>query len=451
MVGTWTLQTHRYPRLMMTRCSNRSKSNTTPSSTTLRAAITALTVFTAPTTLLAAPFSPGNVVVYRVGDIGGSPLVNTGAPVYLDEFTPTGVLVQSLAMPTVASTPHNALIASGTATSEGMLSRTADGRALVLTGYNRALGGTGSLASTASNTVPRTVGLVDFAGAIDTTTALTDFSDGNNPRSATSIDGTSFFVAGGAGGLRSATLGASTSMQLSATVTNLRQVSLFGASNDVFVSSGSGSVIRIGKLSGSTLVNEPGIPSSGTSPYSFFFADLNGIPGDDVLYVALDDTGALSKYSLVGGSWVSNGVVGTDQDYRGLTGVVSQDGVVTLFSTRLGGSAGAGGGELVTLVDSSGYAGTFTGTPTVLAIAAPNTAFRGVALAPEAPAATCGNGELEAGEACDDGNTVSNDGCDAACQLEQAPSQVPVAPLGALFGLAIGLAGVGASAARRRA
>ena len=37
---------------------------------------------------------------------------------------------------------------------------------------------------------------------------------------------------------------------------------------------------------------------------------------------------------------------------------------------------------LVSLVDASGYNGAFAGTPTVLATAAANTAFRGVALAP---------------------------------------------------------------------
>jgi cysteine-rich repeat protein len=30
----------------------------------------------------------------------------------------------------------------------------------------------------------------------------------------------------------------------------------------------------------------------------------------------------------------------------------------------------------------------------------------------------CGNGWIEAGEPCDDGNTVSGDGCDSACQVE---------------------------------
>jgi len=35
----------------------------------------------------------------------------------------------------------------------------------------------------------------------------------------------------------------------------------------------------------------------------------------------------------------------------------------------------------------------------------------------------CGNGIVEAGETCDDGNTTSGDGCDAACQDECAALQ----------------------------
>lgn len=37
------------------------------------------------------------------------------------------------------------------------------------------------------------------------------------------------------------------------------------------------------------------------------------------------------------------------------------------------------------------------------------------------PAPVCGNGVLEAGEACDDGNTVGGDGCSARCTLEENP------------------------------
>src|SRR5215470_7266685 len=64
--------------------------------------------------LAPAAFTAGDVVIYRVGDGSGS-LVNTGNAVFLDEYTPSGTLVQSVALPTTASGANKQLIASGTA------------------------------------------------------------------------------------------------------------------------------------------------------------------------------------------------------------------------------------------------------------------------------------------------------------------------------------------------
>ena len=99
-----------------------------------------------------------------------------------------------------------------------------------------------------------------------------------------------------------------------------------------------------------------------------------------------DDTtsglpGGITKFSLDAGSWVNKGTFGTAADaYRGLTGIANGDGSVTLFSTRKGGSAAAGGGELVSLDDSSGYDAFPGAAPTInlLATAANQEAFRGV-------------------------------------------------------------------------
>ena len=57
-----------------------------------------------------AAFTPGNIVIYRVGD-GTSSLVNTGNAVFLDEYTPSGTLVQSIALPTADSGTNQTLIA----------------------------------------------------------------------------------------------------------------------------------------------------------------------------------------------------------------------------------------------------------------------------------------------------------------------------------------------------
>ena len=74
-----------------------------------------------------AAFTPGDLVIYRVGD-GTAALVNTGVPVFLDEYTPLGILVQSISVPTTTVGLNRRLIASGTATSEGLLTRSTDGK-----------------------------------------------------------------------------------------------------------------------------------------------------------------------------------------------------------------------------------------------------------------------------------------------------------------------------------
>ncbi len=337
----------------------------------------------------AAPaFRAGSLVVYRVGDGSGS-LVNTGSAVFLDEYAPDGTLVQSIAVPTVTTGANRRLIASGTATSEGLLTRSDDGQYLIITGYDAPIPTTG-LTTTAATSVPRVVGRIDAGGNIDTSTALTDFASGGNPRGATSTNGTDLWMTGSAGGVRYASLGASSSTQLSTAVTNLRDVRIFGG--QLYISTSSGTTVRVGTVgtgtpttSGQTISNLPGFPTAG-SPYGFFLADLDGVPGVDTLYVADDTTsgipGGITKYSLISGAWISNGAAGLAADsYRGLAGIVNGTSV-TLYATRRGGSGATGGGQLVSFVDSSGFNGAFAGTPALLATAANNTAFRGVAPAP---------------------------------------------------------------------
>lgn len=337
----------------------------------------------------AAPVTPGNLVVYRIGN-GTGALVNTGNPVFLDEYTSAGVLVQSIALPETASGAQKQLIASGTSTSEGLITRSVDGKFSVLTGYASNTGGATSLSGTAATAVPRTIGRIDAAGNVDTTTGLTDYATANNPRSAVSTNGMDFWACGGAGGMRYFTLGATTSTQLSTTVANLRQANIFGG--QLYVSTSSGSAVRVGTVgaglpttSGQVITNLPGFPTAG-GPYAYFLCDLDaGAPGFDTMYV-VDDVAGIQKWSFVAGAWTASGVVGTDpDDYRGLTARVD-GGTVKIFAIRKGGSTAAGGGELVSLDDTSGYNAALTGTPTLLATAAVNTVFRGVALAPEVSA-----------------------------------------------------------------
>jgi hypothetical protein len=315
--------------------------------------------------------------IYRIGD-GESSITGTGTAVFVDEFALDGTPIGSIAMPTTANGANKSFVASGTATAEGLITRSTDGRYLLLTGYGASLGAT--VTSSAAATTPRVVARIDALGNVDTTTGFSDFADGSNPRSVASPDGQNLWVTGAAGGIHFGTYGGTTTTQLSTTVTNLRQVQIFGS--QVFVTDASGSAVRLGAVgtglpttAGQTIVNIPGFAMTGGSPYGFFFADLDAsTAGLDTLYVA-DDSAGVTKYTLVGGAWTANGTVGSATDlYRGLTGVVNGTSVA-LYATR-------GGSQLVALTDASGFNGAFAATPSVLATAAANTAFRGVAFAP---------------------------------------------------------------------
>jgi beta-lactamase superfamily II metal-dependent hydrolase len=334
-------------------------------------------------TLHGAAFTPGNLVIYRQGD-GAAALGSTGTAIFLDEYTTAGALVQSIAVPTTTVGAQRRVVCSGSATSEGFLTRSADGQYVVFPGYDAALA-TASIATSTSATVPRVIGRVDANGNLDTTTALTDAISGGNPRGATSTNGTDLWIAGtaGGGGVRYATLGATTSTNLVATPTNLRVLGIFGG--QLYVSSQTGafrlSTIGTGTptTTGQTMTNLPGFATATGSPFGYFFADLDaGVAGVDTVYVA-DDGGAgggtantISKYSLVGGNWVTNGAIALTTA-RGLTGTVVGSNVTLYVTART---------TLRTLTDTSGYNATITGALTTLATAATNTAMQGVAFVP---------------------------------------------------------------------
>jgi predicted extracellular nuclease len=330
----------------------------------------------------AAAFAAGNIVVYRVGT--GTALTSAATAVFLDEYTPSGTFVQSIQMPTADSGAQQTLTASGTATSEGLLTLSADGHYLLVTGYDSAPG----TAGVAGGAALRVVGRVGADGSVDTSTTLGTFLSGNNIRSATSSNGTDIWVAG-ANGVAYTTFGSTANATVLASQ-NSRDLGIFGG--QLYESSGSGSfrIASIGSglpTSGTqTLTALPGIPISTTnstpvnSPYGFFLADLTGaVAGVDTLYIADEQVGIL-KYSLVSGTWTLNGTVGTTtDDYRGLTASVS-GGTVTLFATR---DNGGGADTIVSLVDTAGYNAAFSSTTvTTIVTAGSNLAFRGIAFAP---------------------------------------------------------------------
>ena len=365
-----------------------------PTSTATQPTATATQPTSTPTataTFTPGPFTAGNIVVYRVGD-GSATLTNNGNAVFLDEYTTSGTLVQSIALPTTANGSQNPLIAQGSTGSgsaiEGLIADSTNGQYVLLTGYDTTLGGSSVLSSTACGTVPRTVGRVKYDGTVDTTTALSDFSCASNPRSATSTDGTNIWVGGNAGGARYTTLGSSTSTQVSASVTNIRQVNIFGG--QLYGANGSTNVSTVGTgepTTSATVTTLPGLSTG--SPDGFFFASL---PGGTVLYVADDAAGSIQKYSLVSGNWSANGSI-TLSSARGVFGIVSGANV-QLFLTNATST-------LNTCTDTAGYNATVSGCTTLTALVSGNAKkiYHGVAAAPVNPCAGAADGT-----ACDDGN-----------------------------------------------
>lgn len=344
------------------------------------------------------PFTAGNFVVYRVGDgVNALPTITNSTPVFLDEYTPAGVLVQSVAMPTAANGSNHAFTASSanaTSQGEGMINLSANGQFLVLTGYDAPYPGTQGLNQTLA-VAPRVIGLVDYNATINTTTGLTSGFSFTTALKSAILNVTDIWVVGASDNVQYTTIGSTSSTAITAGIPSTG-MGLSITNGQLYMSTTNGTGVRIGTVgtglpttATQTVTSLPGFPTTtGNSPTQFVFADLDpSVPGVDVLYVA-DVSVGLRKFSLVSGTWQSNGAVGANANlYQGLTAMVSGT-TVTLFATRVGANATTiRGGELVKLTDASGYNGAFSGTPTVLAsIAIPNTAsFKGVALVPQPP------------------------------------------------------------------
>jgi hypothetical protein len=324
--------------------------------------------------------------VVRVGT-GAAALSNASTATFIDRFNDDGSASASptIALPTAVSGANFQLTNSGSATSEGFIARSVDGNYLTLAGYGADPGVT-QIAQTASATTPRVVGRVTIAtGVVDTTTALSDAYSGGNIRAAVTTNGTDIWTAGTVqtlGGTRYATLGATTSLQVSGSPTNTRVIDI--ANSQLYTSSASNPFFGVSTVgtgtpttSGQTTTLLPGFPTTSSAPnthssYDFWFKDANTVyVADDGGFAAAGgiqkwtfDSGAMTwslAYTLLNTGTATTAV-------RGLTGVF--DGAnTTLYATTTATSAN----KLIKVVDIG--AGSMSMD---LATAPTNTAFRGV-------------------------------------------------------------------------
>jgi hypothetical protein len=327
-----------------------------------------------------APITTGNLIIFRAGD-GFSPLSSTAAPIFLDEYTTAGTLVQSIAVPTSVSGANFAITCAGSSTAEGQITKSVDGKYIMFTGYNAAAG-TASIAATTAAVANRVVGRLDIAtGAINSSTGLSDFVSAGNPRCAASTNGNDLWVCGSNGSVRYTTLGATTSTQLSTAPTNIRTVNIFN--NQLYITAASGTFQGISSVgtntpiaAGQTIVPLSGFPAAtGPSPYSFSIKPTTG----NVAYVADDRAlasgGGVQKWTLTAGVWsltytlttsLTAGVRGLSVDWSGANPVI--------YGTTA---------DALTKVIKITDAGVASAAAT-LATAATNRAFRGIAFVPTA-------------------------------------------------------------------
>lgn len=324
----------------------------------------------------AAPFTAGNLLIERVG-AGTAALSNSATAVYVDEYTTSGTLVQSVALPTSGA---NQTTASGTATSEGLLNLSADGKTLLVPGYSAPVG-TATIASSTSTTAPRESTQISMSGTVTGSVTFGSMLSGNNIRSAASADGVNIYASGG-NGIVYAPAGGSV---VSLASTNARALEIAG--NQLYYSTGSGTngIYALGAglptTTGQTAIQIAAV----TNPYAFIFADLSStVAGVDTLFVATDTSTASSsglfKFTKsANGTWTSSGsILGTV--LRGLTASVT-DGQATVFATN--------DTKLFSFLDT-GYGVALSGSLTTLATASANTAFRGLEVTTAVPEPSSG-------------------------------------------------------------
>ena len=318
-----------------------------------------------------AAFTAGNLAVLRIGD-GTTNLVSSGNSVFIDQFTTNGTLAGSIAIPDNAT---NALIISGSASSEGALTRSADGRLLVIGGYNIALtNSASSLANSSATAVPRAVGVVDALGNFALVGVTTNQYSANNMRSGTSDGHGNYWGAGATSGTFYFGGGPTNTVQTN--VVNSIAIQAIGGNLYFSTQKITNGIWKIPGTPTVPVTNAAVFLNAGTKASTYGFA-LNAAA--TTAYLA-DDTlkgvGGIQRWDFNGTAWMMSyaftsltnvGARGVAVDFSGAQPVI--------YATTAENSTN----RLVSITDTGAKS-----AATTLATAGVNQIFRGVALAPDA-------------------------------------------------------------------
>ncbi|NIJ07377.1 hypothetical protein FHS31_000973 [Sphingomonas vulcanisoli] len=376
-----------------------------------------------------APLTPGNIVV-AVSGKGASGITftdNQASPLSLYQYTPTGNNHATFAGSSVVTGSVNPISSEYGSSSEGMLQRSGDGKSLTIMGYgisastfnaspstyvpqtstnagklnalaqSTSMAGGTTVNGTTYQPVARVIADITADGNVDTSTALLNVFDQNNPRSVYTQNGTSYYVSGqgvsgdATGGVFYATEGASSATPITGLDTSnktagqdTRDVQVYNGQLYVSVDSkqgsnaarsfvgtlgtgtpttaannGDGPTMLLGYADGKGKMTMTAATGNGLntgkqinlSPEQFFFADPNtlyvsdaGVSKQTSASSTLGD-GGLQKWTQTNGVWslaytlsaglglVTNTSASGTIGLFGLAGQNNGDGTVSLYAT----------------------------------------------------------------------------------------------------------------------
>lgn len=334
--------------------------------------------------IYAQGFTPGNIVVSRYGDgIVPIPNDNITVPIFLDEYDLTGKKIQSLPMPVVRTedTRNRVLTGSAKGYYEGLLTLSQNGQYLVNIGHNMLPG------EEYRNNTQRTIGVTYSDGQMDIKTAVRP--NIGVPRAATTNNGVNLWMVGSHGGLKYKKIGsiAPNDEIISRPPNGYNSVYIYNNQlyyTSTYVASEEGPKIGVvgeglPTEADQTVTNLPGFPTN-TRPGQMVMLDSDtDTPEPDLMYLAMEASGELQKWSFSGDYWEFQGstfIQGTTDQIIGLTGNLSEEGNVNLYVST--------SGRILHFSDPDAVTSDFSAieVPVVLAEAEDNTVFRGISFTP---------------------------------------------------------------------
>ncbi len=313
-----------------------------------------------------------------VGLVINGALVSVGTAITIEEYLPTGVSQTSANYFQAISDGTSGVVVAGSSSSTGAMTRSENGRYLVIPGYAANLYAASSTFTT--NGTARTLnGAGTFGAGISATSSI--FTAANDLRGAVTDDGTNYWFSGATLGIRYTTDGTNLTT-VSTTTTNTRVVNIFNG--QLFYSTGSGAQgiyqVSTGKptVAGTTVST---ITAPGTGPYGFAVSP-DGLTiyafGSANLIARFTYSGTYDKntFTYSGGTWST---ASTGFALTAATGV-AVDWSGYSFST------GANGAVVYacnpTTIVSGNDNGTSAITTTILRTISGANGFRGLAFSP---------------------------------------------------------------------